>query len=456
VWREAKNTELDMKHVLTASILFASLACCDCIPGGGSIFGSNRAKPIVEKLKAPDAETRSAALDELHAIAKNGLRKREGVYALRAAAQDFPPLMYDWQNAPTELVLAASKHPVPEYLAPIRESFDSYPVSAQEAALGAVATIESRPAALLLVTLLREAREETGFPNLGTLEDRPRYADVLFPEILGLFERPSLRWPVAKLCLAYFSNELIREPEIKTRIGHTMVRAHNALQAKLAPLQRNSGVAWMWEDDYQEDRDLAALVLDVLGYPGTTEANRELTEALAYIDPQLKLYAVLGLVRQGQAVPPEHLLAVAKSPETRNWLHDQLQNMGKVALFPPDCASQKDFAEGEMVTWLIYPTELGRAPDEIQLMAVVPRTYSDGEAEFFVFRFRTFEPHWAAKDGWIAGVAGPFLKGASPSTKAYGGTFSMFTPYDDLPPEEHVAKIEALLEKSREHWAKSN
>ena len=69
----------------------------------------------------------------------------------------------------------------------------------------------------------------------------------------------------------------------------------------------------------------------------------------------------------------------------------------------------------------------------------------DDEVEVYLFRFRTVPPHWSADDGWMAGVAGPYLKRETPSPEAHGGTFSQFTPWDSKTPEEHVHDIQELL-----------
>ena len=34
--------------------------------------------------------------------------------------------------------------------------------------------------------------------------------------------------------------------------------------------------------------------------------------------------------------------------------------------------------------------------------------------------------HWAAKNGWMVGAAGPFLRGEQPTTRSLGATFSRF------------------------------
>jgi hypothetical protein len=142
---------------------------------------------------------------------------------------------------------------------------------------------------------------------------------------------------------------------------------------------------------------------------------------------------------------------VAASPEVRNWLYDKLEDMDRLALFPKQFRTQPAFAESAMVQWLVYPTELGSAPDQIQLAKVVPvdTRGPDGMLDYYVFKFRTFAPHWAAKDGWMAGIAGPFLRKDAPTTVAQGATFSKFESWGAKTPEEHVGDVESLLEE----WA---
>ncbi len=68
-----------------------------------------------------------------------------------------------------------------------------------------------------------------------------------------------------------------------------------------------------------------------------------------------------------------------------------------------------------------------------------------GIYDYYLFRFRTHPPHWAAKDGWTAGVSGPFLGKNSPSTESYGDTFSSFEEWDSKQPDEHVGNIRGLI-----------
>jgi hypothetical protein len=127
--------------------------------------------------------------------------------------------------------------------------------------------------------------------------------------------------------------------------------------------------------------------------------------------------------------------------------------LGKLPLFPEEFRTQAALAESNMVNWLMFPTELGRAPDEIELMHVATMDTEDGLVDYYVFRFRTLELHWGAKDGWMAGVSGPFLQKDAPSTVAYGDTFSRFDPWDSKKPEEHLEAILGNLDEWEEAHA---
>ena len=107
-------------------------------------------------------------------------------------------------------------------------------------------------------------------------------------------------------------------------------------------------------------------------------------------------------------------------------------------------------AESDLSHWLSYPSELGRVPDEIQLMDTF--TVDDngvGPAEYFLFRFRVSEPHWAAKDGWMAGISGPFERAGGPTADGGGNTFSRFETWENKTPIEHFQSALNVLDEWR-------
>jgi hypothetical protein len=202
----------------------------------------------------------------------------------------------------------------------------------------------------------------------------------------------------------------------------------------------------MWEDAYREIRYDAGLLLDLFGYVPSEHTRRELARAIReYRDPRLLTFAAGSLLRSNESVPAETIRHAASSAEMRNTLHGVLEKVSHPELFPPEWRTQEAFAESEMVDWLVFPTELGQVPDEIELAKVVSAGPEGDKRDFFVFRFRMHEPHWAAKDGWMAGIAGAYVRRDQPTTAALGDTFSRFEPWESKSPEDHVGAVTDLL-----------
>ncbi len=437
---------------MLAGVIAITLLATACEKATGRMFHRNRVTPIVKGLSSPIPSEREQAEKALSDLEKAGLSEAEGLCCLRAASQPFPPGIHEWDDASASLISAAGRQPRASYAELIDKSYPNLSPRAQEAGLRVLSTIETRQAAEAFVNCLRRTSDRVSPAEFRGLEESPRHTGVFYPSVLDLLSRPNLRWPVLHLTLCYLKRELLSGPEITEKICYTVGQLQRDLHPALLAHQKSGSNSWLWADDYQEMRSLASLTLDVLGHVPTSCAWPHLRRALDYEDPRLLQFAVLGVLRSGRDVASQTIARVAASAECRNWLFRGLREMGREALFPRAFRTQEAFAESEMVNWLIFPTELGRAPDEIELKAVVPRLTPHGEAEYYIFRFRTLAPHWAAKDGWLAGGAGPFLKKDGPTTEAGGDTFSTFTPWSNKTPEEHAREFAGLMDRWRESW----
>jgi hypothetical protein len=139
----------------------------------------------------------------------------------------------------------------------------------------------------------------------------------------------------------------------------------------------------------------------------------------------------------------------AQDRATRRVLYDALEHHHKLALFPSRYLTPEAMAEADLAMWLNHPNELGAVPDEMELMATLPAPPPGFEHQrYFLFRYKTKPPHWAAKDGWLAGVAGPYPVDG-PVAAGASGTFSTFEPYDSKAPEEHVRTTHQLVMERR-------
>jgi hypothetical protein len=145
----------------------------------------------------------------------------------------------------------------------------------------------------------------------------------------------------------------------------------------------------------------------------------------------------------GREPAVEDLVTAARNRETRQVLYDALAARGRMDLFPGEFLTWEAMAEANLVQWLCHPHELGSPPDEIELMAKIPAPEAT-QAHYFLFRYRMRQPHWAARRGWLAGVAGPYDLTQQP--KPHGdGTFSRFEAFESRTPEEHVAAAHGVV-----------
>jgi hypothetical protein len=167
--------------------------------------------------------------------------------------------------------------------------------------------------------------------------------------------------------------------------------------------------------------------------------------ARSYSELASRIEPVRSQLAAGQDPDPGDLERFARDRTTRRVLYDALERHEKLASFPAVYRTPEAIAEADLVLWLTHPNELAAVPDEVELMAALPAPGPAFEGQrYFLFRYRTHPPHWAAKDGWLAGVAGPYAV-EGPATAGAPGTFSRFDPYDSKTPEEHVLATHRLV-----------
>jgi hypothetical protein len=287
---------------------------------------------------------------------------------------------------------------------------------------------------------------------LGQYARQPQFGEAFFPALLDYLDVPRLAFSIGALALSFAAAHQI-DTGMLVPHGDRLLAMLRRRRDWLGPRQQTEGLAWMWESSYHLRRWKAGVLLDLLGHVPTPAVEAELRRALLeFTDPRLRMGAILSLLRHDAAVEPAMIAEIAANTECRKWLFDGLHKLERIHFFPRKFYTQEALAESDLVNWLLHPTELGRPPDEIEFVQTVPfDTETDaGWADIFLFRFRTHPPHWCARDGWIAGVSGPFLRKDQPTIQALGDTFSAFTPWARKSLAEHVDDVRALIKSWRE------
>jgi hypothetical protein len=163
------------------------------------------------------------------------------------------------------------------------------------------------------------------------------------------------------------------------------------------------------------------------------------------IEPRLNIHeydstifeSVYHKIYSGDSLSQETIDSFAGRIETRADFYDLLERFDKQHLFPAKYTSFEKATESRLVSWLLFPTELDTIPSKIELLKRVEYVQNDTTFNYYVFQFKTEEPHWSAKDGWMVGIVGPYLKNSQPYDWVKG-TFSRFSKTRETSPETEV------------------
>lgn len=137
-------------------------------------------------------------------------------------------------------------------------------------------------------------------------------------------------------------------------------------------------------------------------------------------------------------VTDEDIISLCRQPGLRPALYQLLKIHDKLHLFPADFYTCEKGAESYLATWLEFPTELGRSPDEIEFLTKID--LEDSVCNYYVFKFSSPEPKWAARLRWMIGVVGPYIPESLPYDVPKR-IFSRFNAVGTISPREEVAWV---------------
>lgn len=365
---------------------------------------------LIDKLQSTDEEKRENALDVLSSMY---LTADEGIKVLEAAKRSFPKSKFEWMDISSDLIDICANRPYSEYILEIENIYDKLNPKAKISALNFLSKYENEQALVSYIKLLeKDYNNMTSLPS-GSLIKKPRSGDILFPSLLKFADNKSLAADIYLLLLIYFNNGLVSEEQIeasKAMIVNDIVD----MSHKVMTFEPKDGNSISSNDEYSELRYAAGVYFDVAGYMNSPTVILALRNLMQVKDTRLKMYAAISLLRLRKTISPEDALEIAADCEVRNWFIINLNQLGKVDLFPKEYKTQKAFEESNMVDWVVSSAELGRAPHHIALMNI----YDNEEEEDYLFNFKSDDN----KDGVLEAVSGSNDKNEMTATSAVGYT----------------------------------
>jgi len=164
-----------------------------------------------------------------------------------------------------------------------------------------------------------------------------------------------------------------------------------------------------------------------------------------------RVQPLLERLDNGEAIDQSIVLPYAADFKTRQLTYELLTDFGKPDLFPREYYTLIKGAESQLANWLEFPTELDAFPDEIEYSKRVSIDF-DGEGNFVhyeVFKYRVNEPHWAASNGWMLGVVGPYFDDSNPYDHACFTFSRTSSTVDKVSPEEEVKWVHENIPRIR-------
>jgi hypothetical protein len=200
-----------------------------------------------------------------------------------------------------------------------------------------------------------------------------------------------------------------------------------------------------YEGAYEELRGAACVHLDLMGIsPGTSIEILE--RAQNFEDARVALFAIVSLLKKKSEPAQVAIEQCAASHAVRDDLYTQLKRLNRLDLFPSQYLTLDSFAACAMVQWLMFPSELGREPEALDLVAKLAGK-SDDAADTVMYLWKCTSDKHA-----FACANGPYRVGAEMGELLGGSSFSNFKAWDEATPEQHVAEIVGTLADWQVSW----
>ena len=157
-----------------------------------------------------------------------------------------------------------------------------------------------------------------------------------------------------------------------------------------------------------------------------------LKEILKLKYSNIRYYAIETLLFAKQEIDAEIVAEMASDLTYAELTYHALKKYGRESLFPKEFTTPEYLAKSDMVHWLIFPTELGKAPDEIELLGSVKVR----KTLYYVFKYKSDSDN-------LGDVKGEWLVGWSSDD---GGTFSNFDELSEFE-QKNPAKTLKVIKK---------
>ncbi len=165
----------------------------------------------------------------------------------------------------------------------------------------------------------------------------------------------------------------------------------------ISELERISAKAEHGEDENDALGAICALSEELM----TDELADAVSRAALKSAKSVMLYAFESLVLCEKDVPAELVNTLVFDPEYTALIYRAYEKLDKTDLLPAGLLSEENIAKSDMIRWLVYPTELGELPEEIEFVGKAKKK----KETYYIFKYRTFSNNLddSLKGEWLVG-----------------------------------------------------
>lgn len=210
----------------------------------------------------------------------------------------------------------------------------------------------------------------------------------LYPDLFRLLPDPNMGIHIADLALELYEKEQMEKQQIVDNKKWIIDAAKVFLAFK----------------EVEEETELSvASLVRLLAIVNDPMANEWLRKVIARSkDENVKLEAIVGLLKNKQIVAKPDLLILAKSDATRIRLYEVLVRQGNLKYFPPEFLSQRWLGQSQLYQWVASDDD---PPAKIEYMGERVAMYLGEKKKFHLYKIIQYENE---PESYHLGVAGPY------------------------------------------------
>lgn len=185
-------------------------------------------------------------------------------------------------------------------------------------------------------------------------------------------------------------------------------------------------------DTLNENEKHTLLALVDLSYYYFNKDTESILPQLAELNDDLCFSVIRQLLQTKKHIDINLVSKLAQNLEYASTLYSMLNHFGQEKLFPQEYTNNLYLSKSALVRWLLYPTELGKAPDKIEYIT----TEKIRKSEYYIYKFMSDSNTLANenKNVWLVGWA-----------NADGNTFSDFEPLSTFETENPKKTMKQII-----------